>query len=142
MKRIALILFLLFSLCVPVYAANFVEIARDDRYLIYIDADSIELRKTNNNEYIVAWIKWIYRGDSAKELSKEYKQKVDHKMSFLALNRDARQMQSLSDHLYDKKGNILEDGSWQFQSSEYSEVIPNSYGELIYDFIMFYYNKK
>lgn len=141
MKKIAFVLFFLFSLCMPVYAANFVEITRDDNYLVYIDVDSIASRTSYNHEYVVAWSKWIPRGDEAKELSKEYKKPVNHEMSFIALNKNIKQIQTLSRHLYDKKGNIINGGSWPFQTSNYKEVIPDTYGETFYDFIMFYYNK-
>lgn len=141
MKKIAIVLFLLFSLSVPACAADFVELGRDDNRLIYVDVDSIALRKTDNSEYVVAWIKMIPRGDEAKELSKEYKKPVDYDMTFSALNKNIKQIQPLSRHLYDKKGNVIIGDSWPFQSSRYGEAIPGTVGEAIYDFVMNYYNK-
>lgn len=141
MKKVLLILLLLFCISVPACAVNFVKVSVDDRYLIYVDVDSIELRKTNNNEYVLVWSEWIPMGDRANELFDEYKKTVEHDMVLWALNKNEKQMQMLSEITYDKKGNVIDSGSWLFQTSEYNEVVPNTHGEIIYDFVMDYYNK-
>lgn len=141
MTKITLALFLLFSLCLPAYAVNFVEVIRDDDVLIYADVDSIELRKTNNDEYVVAWFKLIPRSEVIKESYKEYKKIIDHEMQLFAFNKNVRQSQKLSRNIYDKTGKSIGSISSPFQFSAYSETVPGSYGEVFYDFAMTYYNK-
>lgn len=142
MKKIILLLLLILCLCAPADAVNFVEIGRDDNYLVYLDLDSIELRKAYSDEYVVAWIKYIYRGDIAKNLSKEYKKDVGYLMAFEAYNKDYKQSQTLSETLYDKKGFAIVNDSQTFQKSKYEEIIPHTYGDLSYDLVMLYYNRK
>lgn len=141
MKKIVFMLLLILCMCLPAYAANFVEIRRDEDALVYADVDSIELRKTYNNEYVVAWFKWIPRSEVAKELFKEYKKTVDHEMQLYAFNKNVRQFQMLSRNIYNKKGNVINSGSWPFQISEYEEIVPGTYSELMYDFAIYYYNR-
>lgn len=137
MKKIALILFLLFGMCMPVYAANFVEISKYEDCLI--DADSIEARTSGNHEYVVASMKMTPREDTVRELSSEYKKTVDYAIIFVAFNENRRQIQVLLADLYDKKGNVIDSYSHPFKMSEYKEVAPDSLGETIYDFVMYYY---
>lgn len=141
MKKIALVLFLLFSLCEPAYAVNFVEVNRDNDYLIYLDVDSIELRTSYDNEYVFVWTKWIPRGDRAKELSNVYKNPVDYEMNGIALNKNIKQIQPLFLVIFDKTGNVVDMSDWPFEMSKYNEVIPDTYGGFIYNSAMNYYNQ-
>lgn len=141
MRKIAFILFCWLCLCVPAYAANFVEIHKDPSGQTYIDVDSIASRKSGNHEYLVAWVKYIPSGDWSEELYDEYGVEVDHILEFQAYNKDMRQILTLSEHTYDKSGNIVEEESWLFEISDYEEVIPDTYGELTYDFAIKYRSK-
>lgn len=135
MKKIAFVLFLLFCLSVPVSAENFVEVelGMDGDALTYIDVDSIELRKTNNHEYVVAWFKMTTRGDKGED--------IDCYRTLYAFNRKVRQGQPLSTHVYDKKGNLIDSGERPFQTSRYLDVAPDTSSEIIYDFVINHYNK-
>lgn len=132
MKKITIVLFFLLSLCVPACAVNFVEVelGMDGDALTYIDVDSIELRKTNNHEYVVAWFKMTARGDEGED--------IDCYRVLYAFNKKARQGQSLSTHVYDKKGNLIDSGERSFQTSRYLDAIPDTSGGIIYDFVMSY----
>lgn len=138
MKKIATILFLLFCLCVPAYAVNFVSVTSYDGGLYYVDEDSIEQRKTYSDEYVVAWIKLVPLGDFAKEEAKEYKKPVDYELLLWAFNKDTKQMQSISYVIYDKKGTIIKNGSRPFNVNNYEEIIPGSVGEVVYNAVMNY----
>lgn len=141
MKRIVFVLFFLFSLCVPAYATNFVRFGENNHDRTYIDVDSISLVTSGYHEYIGAWMKTIYEEDTEEELSDEYEKTVDYVMTFIAFNKKHKQIQVLSIHFYDTKGNIINNNLYPFKMSNYEEVDPDSSGEDMYDFVMNYYNK-
>lgn len=138
MKKVALLLLLTLCLCVPANAANFVSVTSYDGGLYYVDKDSIEQRRTYNDEYVVAWIKLVPLGDKAKKDAKEYKKPVDYELFLWALNKDAKQMQPISYVIYDKKGIIIKNDSRPFDVNNYTEIIPGSVGETVYNFVVNY----
>lgn len=88
MKKVVLILLLSFYLCGIANAANYVEIIKDDDYIAYLDLGSIKQNAIDHfsaNEYgdiveggyretyLVARVKWILRGNRAKEIRKNFK---------------------------------------------------------------------
>lgn len=141
MKKTLLALLFILIVSLPVSAANFVELGRDEDYLIYVDINSIEERSTYGNNYIVAWVKWIPRGEALKELSAIFEPKsVDCFMSFYAYDKNHKRGQRLMYTLYDKKGNVIVSDSQAFSLGQYQEIIPGSYSELFYDMVMLHYN--
>lgn len=58
-----------------------------------------------------------------------------------AHDKNKKQSQTLSDHAYDKNGEIIESASRAFQVSAYEAVVPGTIGEDMYDFVLSYYNK-
>lgn len=66
MRKFVASVFFLLLLSTSAFAANFVEIVHSEHYLIYVDTDSIALR----GNHIVAWSKWIPRGEEKKGLKK------------------------------------------------------------------------
>lgn len=138
-----LLLFLLLCMSSPAYAVNFVEILRNENDLIYLDLDSVSQRSSLGRDYIVAWVKWIPRGDKLKEQSKLYKtNSLDYIIRLSAFDKNLKQVQVLAFSAYDKKGNVIASNSWQFSPSDYSEIAPQTYGDWIYDIVMFNYNLK
>lgn len=138
MKKILVTLFLLLCLCVPAYATNFVSVIKEGHYLAYVDVDSIESRKTHSDEYLVAWIKFVYLGDYAKEESRKYMRPVDYELLLWALNKNATQTQLLSISVYDKNDSIIKRESRPFNVNNYEEIPPTSAAKEIYDFVINY----
>lgn len=134
MKKTLAHLFIMLSLFITstAHAVNFVEIIRNDRWLVYVDTDSIERR----DDYLVAWTKWIPRGEQAAEARKRFKKTIVHQMSFDAYNTQRRQTQTLHFVIYGENGTIIESDSRPFAPSGYSEIIPGTNGATLYDFIM------
>lgn len=141
MKKIALVLFLLFCMCVPAYADNLVELFTGTKNIIYVDVDSIELRKDKNNEYVQVRTLWFPKGEQIEELFESYKKEVGYQVMIWALNTKARQWQSLSVIAFDTKNNMFDDDTRPFKVSQYDDVIPSSYSQYIYEPVMDYYNK-
>lgn len=137
MEKIALVLFLLLSLCTPVYAVNFVEISRYEDCIV--DVDSIEGHTSDNHEYVVVWLRMIPGEDMVRELFNEYGETVDHTMIFVAFHENRRLMQVLHANLYDKKGNIIDNYSHPFKMSECEEVTSGSLAESLYEYVWYNY---
>lgn len=133
MKKIALVLLLLFYMCVPAYAVNFVEIGEGKLDIIYVDIDSVQTR----DGYVVAWSKWIPKSGTS-----QHNKKVTHTLILYAFNMDYQQLQSLSEIDYDKNGNSLNTITKPFDPYRYDEVIPGSLGKVLYESAMAAYREK
>lgn len=140
MKKVLLCLVFILGFGLPAWAANFAEICRDENYLIYLDIDSISERTSYGHNYVVAWTKWIPRGDSHKELLRSYGIKsVGYIMQLFAFDQNMEKIQALSVNVYDKKGNVVDRYSGQFSVGKYEEVVPQTYGELMYNLVIYTY---
>lgn len=128
MKKIAITLFFLLYMCVPASAAIFVEIESTPSVLIYVDVDSIEKRVDYGKEYLVAWIQYVPVD----------KKEIGHVLHLYAFNRKAKQMQILSEYVYDKTGNNTSSQTWSFLTAAYKEIAPGSSDEIAYNFVMKY----
>lgn len=82
-----MILFLLFSMCAPAHAVNFVEIVDISDMMISVDTDSIEKGIDYNHEYIVVRTKHALPSGEGD---------MEYYLNFLALNEAKRQFQVLS----------------------------------------------
>lgn len=118
-------------------ASNFIEIARDDNYLVYLDADSLE----DKGNYVLAWTKWIPRGEALKNEQETCRSKIDHSMILVAQNKKARQYQVLYRIFY-YRSNVVSSEKIKFNSSNYSQIIPGSYAEFIWEATMKIYRNK
>lgn len=136
MKKVVLVIFLLFCMCLPAYAVHFIEIVNDDKRIIYIDADSIETRKSGNHEYAVAWIKMIPLGDFAKELTTRDNKTVASSMELWAFTKGAKQYQVLSMVRYDKNGALIFQESHPFEIAWCSDIVPQTFPDFFYDLVM------
>jgi hypothetical protein len=127
-------------------ATSFAQIIRDTEAVYYLDVDSVQLRSGNGSEYVVGWIKYIPRGAALRgynNISRRLgKNKVDSLMLLYAINPNVRQLQEISSVIHDVHGGVLETSENGFSSYSYKEVVPSSYGEVIYDAILNCYNKK
>ena len=133
MKKVIILILLLLSFASAANAANFMEIMRDDRFLIYIDTESIQ----DKDSYCSVWEKWIPRGKEATEIKKELKGDVDYWMRLTAHKKDAKESQTLAMYVYMKNGRIKEFVSSNTPLSfKWKPIIPGSVAEEIYDLIM------
>lgn len=135
MKKIILMALFIFCFSTPLHAANFVEVYRDDKYLLAIDTSSIEKR----DGHIVAWTKYILRGEAKTKEEKRLKTKVDFLMQFSVYNPSKKQSKTLSWFYYSPNREVVDKGSISF--SQYEDIIPGTLGELLYDLVTDYYNK-
>ena len=138
MKKIILMALFIFCFSTPLYAANFVEVYRDDNILIALDTSSIEKR----DDYIVAWTKWIPRGETKTKHEKKLKTKISHYMEFTAYNLTLKQFQFLMRVYYSPKNSVIDSYSENFAMYRYKDVIPDSIGYLLYDLVIDYYNQE
>ena len=142
MKKALVFVFLLLAfLASPSHAANFVEVISDEDFLVYIDIDSIESRKDYGDEYIVSWVRMIPQDEMGKKLKKEYRSDVERIMTFAAFAPKRKQYQELRVIIYGPKGKVIEDNSMLFFSARYEEIVPESRGETIYNFVISHYTK-
>lgn len=113
-------------------ASQFVELMRDDQLIIMVDVESIR----DKGDYVVAWSKWIPRGRFTTELKKLYKANVSNQMTFDAYNKSEKQTQTLVEVAYFTNGQFRTDVNRQYNPYAWKEVIPRTYNEFIYNFIM------
>jgi hypothetical protein len=139
MKKLSFVMILTLFLCLifliripsKSYANNFVEIVRDDNALYSLNIDTVEDRI----DHVVAWIKFIPRGTSVAE-TKVNGKKIDHILMFMAVNKNQRQIQSLTE-LYYLNGSVVNSYKNSYTKYRYDEVVPESYGQTIYDAIIY-----
>lgn len=131
MRKFVLSLLLLLCLAIPSQATNFIEVARDDNFLIYLDNDSIEDR----GEYVVAWSKCIPRGEAKKRFDKEANANVSSILYFHAFNKKYKQEQTLSAIAYDSTGRNVLNENRKFSDSQYNEIAPTSHLNHLYGIV-------
>lgn len=131
MRKITAVLAFLFVLFVAsaVFAANFVEIARSDRFLIYADASTL----SDKGNYYTIMTKWIPRGAAIREMRKEYGYKIEYEMVMEGISKDGSQIRRMDSFAVSSNGKAFvtpdEGNSWE-------GVVPQTYGEAVADFVM------
>ncbi len=138
MKKIILMALFIFCFSTPLYAATFVEVYRDDKFLIALDTSSVEKR----GDHVVAWTKCILRGEEKAKEEKRLKTKVEYYMEFRAYNPTLTQHQLLARLYYSPKNSVIDRYSQNFSTYRYQDVVPDSIGELLYDLVIEYYNQE
>lgn len=142
MKKVLFCFVLVLSFVLPANAENFVEIMDNENVLIYIDVDSVEQRTSDGNDYIVAWLKFIPRGEDLERVLKFFQlTSVGHMSEFWAFSKDLKLMQVLTVRIYDEKDKMLDETSCEFSLDRYDEVAPETYGEWLYEQAMYYYRR-
>lgn len=107
---------------------GFYELMSDDIGVLYsIYLPSVEDR----GDYIVAWVKKMLREPEP------IKNKVpDYVMTLFAANKNLKQMQILSQALYDKDGNVIEFNNFKYAPDNWLDCIPNTHGETFWYFMI------
>lgn len=118
--------------CSGAYAANFVEVYRDDRYLIFIDVSSLE----DHGDYVTVWEKWIYRGRKLEEMKKKFGEKIAYDISLNAYKKNTKESQSLSCSTYDNNGIVLFNYNLTFSPYKFEPIFPESIGEFLWGRVM------
>lgn len=131
MKKIILGLLLIFCVVSMASAANFVEIGRDENYLIYIDMDSLQ----NKGDYLTCWIKTIPRGKELEKLNKNSKNKLSFIMLFSAYKVNERQMQALATYFYYEDSDHETILNRNLTINGWEEIIPQTYAEFIWEYL-------
>lgn len=143
MKKVLFCFVLVLGFVLPASAEIFMKINDDENYLIYVDIASVEQRTSDGNDYIVAWVKFIPRGEMLKRKLKLYQlTSIGHMSEFVAFSKDLMLSQLLAARIYDEKGKMLYDGSSEFSPDKYEEVAPETYGERVYNQVMHIYSEK
>lgn len=62
-------------------------------------------------------------------------------MEFYAYDKNFKQMQLLARNVYDNRKCVIYSDSWHFSSSNFKEIVPQSYGEWVYDLVIYAYNQ-
>ena len=137
----SLILALMLTL-VPscLFAANFLEIHRDDETTLFLDTASIE----DNGTYYKAWIKTTYNTRDAMkkegerfEIDKEFNCKLD----LWACEKNNKRIGPLATYFYDNDGNIIKTFNFENYPISWISVIPGSIGEIMINKIYLFAGK-
>lgn len=129
-KIVAIIMFLLFCSCA--HASIFdstdtlAQIGKIEGYLIYINTASIERRTSLDHEYIVVEFIYVPRGEKTKELFNDFGEEIYYLKQLRAFNPNEMQSQELSLYVYNKSEDVIDEASWDFNVSDYSELHPQS----------------
>ena len=118
--------------CSGAYAANFVEIFRSDRYLIFLDVSSLE----DHGDYVTVWEKWIYRGRKLEEMKKKFGEKIAYDIALNAYKKNTKESQSLSCSTYDNNGIVLFNYNLTFSPYKFEPIFPESIGEFLWGRVM------
>lgn len=113
MKRLSILVFLVFVLCSQVaFAASWYYIGPDlNGDQIYIDNESVQ----KNNNYAIVWVKTIKPDNTVWQMQ----QKVDHIYKTITL---------MYVIVYDANGNVTNSGA----DTDSIPIIPGSVGDMIY----------
>lgn len=131
-KFVLIILFVFFAL--SAYSADWVEISEKT----YIDKDTlrtyVDEYSHSHSEQIVFWRKSLNDGSEYfKNIEKEYNKKVWYTMVQEIANTKNRTMCIKSIAYYDLKGNPFFNSDIRDYALQWQSIIPNSYGEYIYN---------
>lgn len=127
-RKMILVFLLMLCVATTASAANFVEIIRDDSFLVYLDLDSLQ----DKGDYLTCWTKWIPRGKEAQQYKNYYKKTVVHQMIISAYKKNTCQKQDIAIYTYFKEGNYSEDLVRNLTSEGWQDIIPQSYGESVW----------
>lgn len=106
---------------------GFYDVMSDDGGVIYsIYLPSVEDR----GDYLVAWVKRMLRDSEPINNKVPY-----YVMTLFAVNKDAKQVQVLSQAHYDKDGDVIEFNNFKFAPDNWFDCIPNTHGETFWYFI-------
>ncbi|NLV82885.1 MAG: hypothetical protein GXZ18_07845 [Synergistaceae bacterium] len=133
-------LIMLIFICVPSYAEEgYVEILRNDNLILSVNVGTVEYR--NEKGYVIACSKWISRGKSLINDKKVYGENFSHFLILGAFNPKYKHTHIISIVVYDKSRKILNSPTL-FELTQWDEVIPNSTGEKLYDYVMAVYKNR
>lgn len=118
--------------CSGAYSASFVEIYRDDGYLVLLDTSSLK----DQGSYVTVWNKWVHRGKKLEQAKKDYGKTFSYAMELRAFKKDAKEGQLISLYLYSDDGAVLDSHTWPVSPYEYKPLVPNSIGEFIWERVM------
>ena len=138
MKRLLIAITLILCLCVPAWAVNYVELGRNDDQLWSLDLDSV----SDRGDHLVVWVKIIPRGREVVRLKKVYKESVSRVMQMMAINKKLPQIQVLAVIYYSNNGSSIKSYNFRFAEHEYMEVVPDTFGDDLYNIITVYHNLK
>lgn len=125
MKKLAIALTLVFLWTFPCWGSNFIEIYRDNNFLIYVDNDSVK----DSGRFFSVWTKWILRGAALKDNRKYYKS-MDYFLELTSYMRNERLTRLDDMVIYDKDRRVI---SNKHNYSGWKNVVPQSVGEAVYD---------
>lgn len=128
MKKIIMALLFIFCIASTANAANFVEIHRDDNFIIYLELDSFQ----NKGDYATCWTKLIPRGKFLERQNKLNKKNVSHFMRFDAYKLNEFQIQLLQAIVYFKDGGNNTLYSSNLLANKWEEVVPGSIAEAVW----------
>ena len=134
-NRFCIIIMLCLSVllqCSGAYAANFVEVLREDKYIIYLDISSLE----DKGDYVTVWEKWVYRGGKLQEWKKKHGEKFAYDMILWAYKTNAKESQILSWYAYGNDGVVLDSNNGTFSPYSFTPLPPNSIGESLWGRVM------
>lgn len=114
------------------YSASFVEIYRDDDYLIFLDTSSLK----DQGSYVTVWNKWVFRGKKLEQAKKNYGKTFSYSMELRAFKKDVKEVQLLSIYLYGNDCAVLDSHTQSFSPYEYEPIVPDSIGELLWERVM------
>jgi len=127
-KKIIMALLFIFCIASTANAANFVEIYRDNNYLVYLDLDSFQ----NKGDYATCWTKLIPMGKELERQNKAFNKNVSHFINFGAYKLNEHQLQFLSGYVYFENGADLVLLHSDFSIYNWQEIVPESIGEYIW----------
>ncbi len=118
--------------CSGAYAENFVEVARDENFIVYIDLSSLK----DQGEYVTVWEKWILRGKALEKEKKISGLEFAYHMFSYAYKTNIKESQIISRYDYDNDGMVLDSHNWTFSPYEFNPLVPGSIGEFLWERVM------
>ncbi len=124
--------FLVLCLVFPLmaYSSDWVIISTGSDSVIYGDKQSI---RTQGNS-VKLWLKWVY--DTPQEVEHTYPvKKYTSTKSLDVYNCQDRTSTTLQTVRYSEDGSVVDSQIWKDLKSAYSEIVPDTIGESILDYV-------
>lgn len=123
----------------PAFASNWNRVIEN----IYIDTDSIEwdslYGKLYNSPVYTYWLKVLNNMNTFNDIEKYYKKRINKILAKETIYCNSKQKSLLAVYIYDQQDNIID--SYEHFPLNYSNIIPDSNGEKVFNFICQYANK-
>lgn len=122
----------IFLQCPSAYAANYLEVHRDENYIVTLDVSSLK----DHGDYVTVLEGWIFRGEVLEEQKKISGKNFSYVLFVRAYKVSDKKFQIMRYAEYSEDGKCLESFQIPYDPNKFKTIPPNSFGVSIWEKVM------